>query len=106
MTLPKPSLTTKQTLTLPSFVQLTLYFTSRVSAQSNFRPQDEVHPLVTSIFRFYAYWHKRRFLRQPKLMNAYLDASDLKIVQSNIPTKEVWSKKTKYTKETFSAFYG
>ena len=70
-----------------------------------FRPQDEVHPVVTSIFRFYPYWHMRRFLRQPKLMNAYLDATDLKLVRSHIPTKEVWSKKTKYTKETFSSFY-
>ena len=47
----------------------------------------------------------RRFLRQPKLLTAYLDNEDLKVVKSHIPTKEVWSKKTKYTKETFSSFY-
>ena len=71
----------------------------------HFRIQDGVHPVVTSIFRFYVYWHMRRFLRQPKLLNAYLDVNNLKIVKSHIPTKEVWSKKTKYTKETFSSFY-
>ena len=27
-----------------------------------FRMQDEVNPVVTSIFRFYVYWHMRRFL--------------------------------------------
>ena len=72
----------------------------------HFRMQDGVHPVVTSIFRFYVYYHMRRFLRQPKLLNAYLDANDLKMVKSHIPTKEVWTKKTAYgDKETFSSFY-
>ena len=47
----------------------------------------------------------RRFLRQPKLLTPYLDATNFKTVKDHLPTKEVWSKKTKYTKETFSAFY-
>ena len=72
----------------------------------HFKVQDEVHPVVTSIFRFYVYWHMRHFLRQPKLLSAYLGANDLKIVKSHLPTKEVWTKKTAYQdKETFSSFY-
>ena len=68
------------------------YFTSLCAAYvlfhksgictEHFRIQDEVHPVVTSIFRFYVYWHMRRFLRQPKLLNAWT------------PTISKWSRVT------------
>ena len=59
---------------------------------------------MTSIFRYYVYFHMRRFLRNPRLMTEWLTESDLHTIQQNIPFLKVWTWKSKYTKETFGVF--
>ena len=71
----------------------------------HFEEQSGVSPIITSIMRFYVYYHMKRFLTRPRLMTPFLTEVDLHIIQKSIPTKKIWTSKSDYTKETISLFY-
>ena len=54
--------------------------------------------------RFYVYYYMKRFLTRPRLMTPFLIQDDLDTIQKSIPTRKIWTTKTKRTKETISSF--
>ena len=49
--------------------------------------------IITSIARYYVYYHMERFLRDPTKMAAYITNKMLQLVEDNIPTRKIWTKK-------------
>ena len=66
--------------------------------------RDDVLSTITSIMRFYVYYHMKHFLKRPRLMTPFLSSSDLRTIQKSIPTKKIWTSKSKHTKQTISSF--
>ena len=56
-----------------------------------------VPKIVTSVLRFYVYYHMSRFLRTPDKMDKYVTKEMTNLIQKNLPVKKVWTKST--TKE-------
>ena len=60
--------------------------------------------IVTSVLRFYVYYHMSRFLRTPDKMDKYVTNEMTNLIQKNLPVKKVWTKKYHQRKETISAW--
>ena len=67
--------------------------------------RDDVPHIITSIMRYFVYYHMKRFLTRPRLMTPFLTDVDVGTVKKFMPTKKVWTSKSKYTKESISLFY-
>ena len=63
-----------------------------------------VPKIVTSILRFYLWYHINRFLRYPEKMSKYLAKNDLDFIKRDLPVKKIWKKKYHYGKETINAW--
>ena len=91
-----------------------LYFASLMAAyvisQKNgicikhLREDPEVPKIVTSILRFYVWYHMNRFLRYPEKMSKYLTNDALDFIKRELPVKKIWKKKYHYGEETVSAW--
>ena len=46
--------------------------------------------IITSIARFYVYYHMKRFLRDSDKMQRFITKEMTETVQANIPTKKIW----------------
>ena len=57
------------------------------------RSSPSVPKIVTSVLRFYVYYHTKRFLRSPDMMDKYVTKEMLDEIQKNLPVKKVWAKK-------------
>ena len=68
------------------------------------REDPEVPKIMTSIIRFYVWYHMNRFLRYPEKMSKYLTNDALDFIKKNLPVKKIWKKKYHYGKETVSAW--
>ena len=68
------------------------------------REDPEVPTIVTSILRFYVWYHMNRFLRYPEKMSKFLTSENLDFIKKNLPVKKIWKKKYHYGKETISAW--
>ena len=64
----------------------------------------DVTKIVTSILRFYVWYHMNRFLRYPEKMSKSLTRDALDFIKKNLPVKKIWKKKYHYGKETISAW--
>ena len=64
----------------------------------------DVHKIVTSIFRYYVWYHMSRFLRFPEKMEKYLTKRNLDFIKKNIPLRKTWKKRYHHGKETVSAW--
>ena len=64
--------------------------------KDHFRVQPRLHLIVTSIFRYYVYYHMARFLKQPGLLAAFLDRDELTRIQKSMPVSRVWATKRLY----------
>ena len=54
--------------------------------------------VITSIARYYVYYHMKRFTGTSEIMSSYI-TNDMKgIIQKNIPSKEIWVKKFDHTR--------
>ena len=49
--------------------------------------------IITSIARYYIYYHMKRFLRDPRKMDSFITNDMLELVKKNIPTRTVWTNK-------------
>ena len=63
-----------------------------------------VPKVVTSIFRFYVWYHMRRFLRHPEKMTKYLTKKNLDFIKREVPVRKIWKKKYHHGKETVRAW--
>ena len=68
------------------------------------REEPRVPNVVTSILRFYVYYHMKRFLRDPSKMQKYITKEMLDEIQEKMPTRKIWVIKTHHGKETISAW--
>ena len=68
------------------------------------RSHPSVPKIVTSVLRFYVYYHMSRFLRTPDKMDKYVIKEMTNLIQKNLPVKKVWTKKYHQGKETISAW--
>ena len=68
------------------------------------REDPEVSKIVTSILRFYVWYHMNRFLRYPEKLTKFLTSENLDFIKKNLPVKKIWKKKYHYGKETISAW--
>ena len=68
------------------------------------RGDASIPKIVTSVLRFYVYYHMKRFLRSPDKMDKYVTKEMLDVIQQNLPVKKVWTKKYHQGKETISAW--
>ena len=90
------------------------YFTSLMAAYvisqktgictKHLREDPEVPKIMTSVLRFYVWYHMNRFLRYPEKMSKYLTSENLGFVKRELPVKKIWKKKYHYGKETISAW--
>ena len=60
--------------------------------------------IITSILRFYVYYHMKRFLKNPDKMDKYVTREMLDEIHKNLPVKKVWTKKYHRGKGTISAW--
>ena len=49
--------------------------------------------IITSIARYYMYYHMKRFLRDPRKMDSFITNDMLELVKKNTPTRTVWTNK-------------
>ena len=90
--------------------KLTIYVNKRVGFTSNFDSlktswEGTANDIITSIARYYIYYHMKRFTDDPRKMSSYI-TDDLKgIVKSNLQTKTTWVDKFEYTRENISLWY-
>ena len=90
------------------------YFASLIAAyiisqksgicSKHLRGDASVPKIVTSVLRFYVYYHMSRFLRTPEKMDKYVTKEMTNLIQKNLPVKKVWTKKYHQGKETISAW--
>ena len=82
------------------------YFNSLASAyvlstlsgvcMKHFERQKGVRPIITSILCYFLYYHRARFMHDPKRLNTWLEGEDYEKIQSLIPTKAVWEQRYMY----------
>ena len=63
-----------------------------------------VPKIVTSIFRFYVWYHMSRFLRYPEKMSKYLTKDILDFIKRDLPVRKTWKKRYHHGKETVSTW--
>ena len=68
------------------------------------RDDPEVPKIVTSILRFYVWYHMNRFLRYLEKISKFLTSENLGFIKKNLPVEKIWKKKYHYGKETISAW--
>ena len=61
--------------------------------KKHLRSSSSVPKIVTSVLRFYVYYHMSRFLRTPDKMDKYVTEEMTNLIQKNLPVKKVWTKK-------------
>ena len=54
--------------------------------------------VITSIARYYVYYHMKRFTETPEKMMPYITDDIRKIIQKNIPSKRIWTHKFNHTR--------
>ena len=72
--------------------------------KKHLREDPGVPKIVTSVLRFYVWYHMSRFLRYPEKMSKYLLSEDSNFIKRELPVKKIWKKKYHYGKETISAW--
>ena len=66
---------------------------------------EEVPKVVTSIARYYVYYHMKRFTKDPRKMNSYITSDMKELVKANLQTKTLWKRNFVRTRENISLWY-
>ena len=61
--------------------------------------------VITSITRYYVYYHMKRFTENPQKMPSYITNDIKKLIQKNIPSKKIWVKKFERTRADINYWY-
>ena len=61
--------------------------------------------VVTSIARYYVYYHMKRFTEDPRKMDSYITSEMKELVKANLQTETVWRRKFVRTRENISLWY-
>ena len=61
--------------------------------------------VITSIARYYVYYHMKRFTDDPRKMSPYI-TNDLKeLIKTNLPVKRIWTTKFVHTRANINYWY-
>ena len=66
---------------------------------------EKIPKVVTSIARYYVYYHMKRFLEDPRKMDSYITNEMKKLVKTNLQTKTLWKRKFVRTRVNISYWY-
>ena len=61
--------------------------------------------VITSIARYYIYYHMKRFTENPTKMSPYITEDLREIVKNNLQTKRIWTDKFEYTRAEINYWY-
>ena len=61
--------------------------------------------VITSIARYYIYYHMKRFTDDPRKMSSYITDDIKELVKANLQTKRIWTDKFVYTGANISYWY-
>ena len=61
--------------------------------------------VITSIARYYVYYHMKRFTDDPRKMSPYITDDLKEVVKANLQTKRIWTDKFVYTRAEISYWY-
>ena len=61
--------------------------------------------VITSIARYYIYYHMKRFTEDPRKMNSYITNDIMELIKANLQTKTTWVNKFVRTRENISLWY-
>ena len=61
--------------------------------------------VITSIARYYIYYHMKRFTENPDKMSPYITEDLREIVKNNLQTKRIWIDKFEYTRAEINYWY-
>ena len=61
--------------------------------------------VITSIARYYIYYHMKRFTEDPRKMNSYITSDIKELIKANLQTKTTWVNKLVRTRENISLWY-
>ena len=61
--------------------------------------------VITSIARYYIYYHLKRFTEDPRKMNSYITSDVKDLIKTNLQTKTTWVNKFVHTRENISLWY-
>ena len=61
--------------------------------------------VITSIARYYIYYHMKRFTDDPRKMNSYITDDIRELIKANLQTKTTWINKFVRTRENISLWY-
>ena len=97
------------------FDTLDPYFNSVASAyilstlsgvcKDHFKESKKVPKQITSILRYFLYYHRARFSHDPDRLKEWLDEDDMEKIQSLIPTKSVWEQRYVYRSKEIPAYW-
>ena len=66
---------------------------------------DGIPQVVTSIARYYVYYHMKRFLEDPRKIDSYITGKMKELVKANLQMKTLWKRKFVRTRENISLWY-
>ena len=66
---------------------------------------EKIPKVVTSIARYYVYYHLKRFLEDPRKMNSYITSEMKELVKANLQTRKIWKRKFVRTRANISYWY-
>ena len=61
--------------------------------------------VITSIARYYIYYHMKRFTEDPRKMDWYITRDIKELIKANLQTKTTWTDKFIRTRENISLWY-
>ena len=61
--------------------------------------------VITSIARYYVYYHMKRFTDDPRKISSYITDDLKEVVKANLQTKRIWTDKFVYTRANISYWY-
>ena len=61
--------------------------------------------VITSIARYYIYYHMKRFTENPTKMSPYITEDLREIIKNNLQTETTWADKFEYTRANISYWY-
>ena len=73
--------------------------------KDHFKPHKGVLPIITSIMRYFLYYHRARFSHDPTRLSTYLGDEDYEKIQERIPTKGTWVQRVIYGSKEIPAYW-
>ena len=66
---------------------------------------NETPKIITSIARYYVYYHMKRFLEDPRKMDSYITEDLRNLIKNNLQVRKIWKRKFVRTRENISLWY-